>query len=365
MPAEVNPTYWGIGMEDRGIKGPRKGELGHGDLPGFGSAKGGGNPWIRFWEWLTGTYERANDVKDILPSPTSLDWYDITARNYDPALGRWMNIDPLAELMKRYSSYAYAFDNPIYFVDYDGMIPIGPGNPIGKKIVSNYENSINKAPGGDCFQVCKSRFNTAFKQVMGFSVYDYLSGDSESASEFYNAESTYNNLFASSTGTHAGWKGIPENLRGTGGAGAIVNAGLGEFVNEQGIWNGDLQEGAIIQTYTSEEGFNEVVNGVDGYYEGYGHSFIFLNYEFDEEGNIIGMKIADQGTYWSDRTVEKDEFEVWVGANITTEPRKKAKKVKTSGSRPVIDFNSKDWRDIYKPKYESIEKLDLEDKEGF
>ena len=28
-----------------------------------------------------------------------LDWYDVSARNYDPALGRWMNIDPLAELM--------------------------------------------------------------------------------------------------------------------------------------------------------------------------------------------------------------------------------------------------------------------------
>jgi len=26
-----------------------------------------------------------------------LEWIDITARNYDPALGRWMNIDTLAE----------------------------------------------------------------------------------------------------------------------------------------------------------------------------------------------------------------------------------------------------------------------------
>ncbi len=67
-----------------------------------------------------------------------LNWLDFSWRNYDASLGRWMNIDPLAELAWTHSPYTFVYNSPLYYIDPDGLMGISPGT------IVNVVDSVNQ-----------------------------------------------------------------------------------------------------------------------------------------------------------------------------------------------------------------------------
>ncbi|MDD3490881.1 MAG: RHS repeat-associated core domain-containing protein [Paludibacter sp.] len=70
-------------------------------------------------------------------------WLDYGARFYDPQLGRWSAVDPLAKDYAEWSPYNYATDGPVNKLDPDGKwvwAVVGAALDYGLQVYDNYQN---------------------------------------------------------------------------------------------------------------------------------------------------------------------------------------------------------------------------------
>jgi RHS repeat-associated protein len=69
-----------------------------------------------------------------LDTAGGLGWFYFGARYYDPGIGRFISVDPLADKYWGWSPYVYGLDNPLSYFDPDGNSPFGVLNKKTKQI---------------------------------------------------------------------------------------------------------------------------------------------------------------------------------------------------------------------------------------
>ena len=195
---------------------------------------------------------------------------------------------------------------------------------VANKILENYKTSKNKQPGGHCLKVSKRRFEQAYMEVHGHSVYEDL--PNRMATKHYTSREVFDYLYVSASGPHDGWLTLPVEYRGKGNAGAIAYAGMGALVDSLGVWTGKLIPGSPMQVWRHRKDYEKVIQGVNNKnFDPFGHSFIFIGYVHDKSNQIIGIRIADQG-YQSYRPLVPGDYEVWWAVNLNNKKKRLPKK---------------------------------------
>lgn len=290
--------------------------------------------------------------------------YDYGFRIYNPNIAKFLSVDPLSKEYPELTSYQFASNSPIAAVDLDGLesdisfdptrynnstdqtsvsrvhlpapklipptqkqiiesrqiIPILTGknpNEVGDRIVSNWnKNPVTVSDIYACYPSAWVRLQSGYTKVpnqllVPFSKNPNYKPDPDRLFPALNTKFAV--AFASAIDSKL-WKDIPQDIKGKGGAGAVVMENLGEIAD---VWAGEMQKGGIIQVWQYSADFEDVKNGLPAS-RGYGHSVTFLNYTFDSSGDISGFKYADQN---GEKTAEKGNYAEVFGANLKNEER--------------------------------------------
>jgi|GEM_PF-695202 len=299
---------------------------------------------------------------------------DYGMRIYDPRVGRFLSVDPIASKYPELTSYQFASNRPIDGIDMDGLEYL----PINHQAFSNnsrpgasfwdFLSGCNrKSTSGD---IMRKQFDAAYKRINinGEQFYDvgkhvyyrngnlYFSGSraeqatddsrvgielignidglgntppgfdpiswnttnpseielSQIQANLYNncegvcyatTESRAQQAYIDQSGSGvvnlsvsnknidhkiaSSQLGTNSPFLGYGAGGPFAKNGVGLIVDNKGVWSGQLQKGALLQVWNSTS-----VN-INTLIQSGGHSIIFRNYLFDNNGNIVDFEYTD------------------------------------------------------------------------
>jgi RHS repeat-associated protein len=114
--------YYAFGLKIAGISSKKLGDINEGKLS---------NPY-------------QYNEKEMLDEDAGLNWYDYGYRNYDPQIGKFVQLDPLSEDFPFLTPYQYASNDPITNIDMDGLegIPC-PGTSGFSILLGNIGHAIS------------------------------------------------------------------------------------------------------------------------------------------------------------------------------------------------------------------------------